>query len=102
MTKLTLTLLGRDSWSRPVYEGSDGSLYVDTDPRADRQPRICTKYRNAFDGEPDTPVRADVTFVPCRDTCRRSASPPWRPPGRPSSSTGAPKAIRPQGSTQRA
>ena len=66
--RLTLTLLGRDSWSRPVYEGSDGSLYVDTDPRADRQPRICTKYRNAFDGEPDTPVRADFTFVPCRDT----------------------------------
>ena len=30
--KLTLTLLGRDSWSRPVYEGSDGNLYVDTDP----------------------------------------------------------------------
>ena len=30
--KLTLTLLGRDSWSRPVYEGSDGRLYVDTTP----------------------------------------------------------------------
>ena len=23
--KLTLTLLGRDSWSRPVYEGRDRS-----------------------------------------------------------------------------
>lgn len=66
--KLTLTLLGRDSWSRPVYEGSDGNLYVDTDPCADRQPRICTKYRNAFDGEPDIPVHADFTFVPHRDT----------------------------------
>ena len=66
--KLTHTLLGRDSWSRPVYEGSDGNLYVDTDPRADCQPRICTKHRNAFDGEPDTPVHADITFVPCRDT----------------------------------
>ena len=66
--KLTLTLLGRDSWSRPVYEGSDGNLYVDTDPCADCQPRICTKYRNAFDGEPDIPVHAEFTFVPCRDT----------------------------------
>ena len=66
--RLTLTLLGRDSWSRPVYEGSDGNLYVDTDPCADRQPRICTKYRNAFDGEPDIPVHAHFTFVPCRDT----------------------------------
>ena len=51
-----------------MYEGSDGNLYVDTDPRADCQPRICTKHRNAFDGEPDTPVHADITFVPCRDT----------------------------------
>ena len=66
--KLTLTLLGRDSWSRPVYEGSDGNLYVDTDPCADRQPRICTKHRTAFDGEPDIPVHAHFTFVPCRDT----------------------------------
>ena len=66
--KLTLTLLGRDSWSRPVYEGSDGNLYVDTDPCADRQPRICTKYRNAFNGEPDIPVHAEFTFVPHRDT----------------------------------
>ena len=66
--KLTLTLLGRDSWSRPVYEGSDGRLYVDTDPAAGRPPRICTKYRNAFDGEPDTPVKAEFAFVPRRDT----------------------------------
>ena len=66
--KLTLTLLGRDSWSRPVYEGSDGNLYVDTDPCADCQPRICTKHRNAFDGEPDIPVHAEFTFVPHRDT----------------------------------
>lgn len=25
MKDLTLTLLGRDSWSRPVYQGSDGN-----------------------------------------------------------------------------
>lgn len=66
--KLTLTLLGRDSWSRPVYRGNDGNLYVDVDPRADRPPDICTKYRNAFEGEPDTPVKAEITFVPRRDT----------------------------------
>ena len=66
--ELTLTLLGRDSWPRPVYEGRDGNLYVDVDPCADRQPKICTKCRNAFDGEPDTPVHAEFTFVPCRDT----------------------------------
>ncbi len=66
--ELTLTLLGRDSWSRPVYEGGDGRLYVDVDPRADRPPNVCTKLDDAFDGEPDMPVRAEVTFVTGRDT----------------------------------
>lgn len=68
MENLILTLLGRDSWSRPVYEGGDGRLYVDVDPCADHQPKICTKYRNVFDGEPDIPVHADFAFVPRRDT----------------------------------
>lgn len=68
MKDLTLTLLGRDSWSRPVYQGSDGNLYVDVDPRPDRQPDICTKYNNAYEGEPDAAVGAEFTFVPCRDT----------------------------------
>lgn len=66
--KLVLTLLGRDSWSRPVYQGDDGNLYVDVAPCADSQPNICTKCNNDFDGEPDTPVTAEITFVPCRDT----------------------------------
>lgn len=66
--ELTLTLLGRDSWDRPVYEDDNGRLYVDTEPCSDRPPRICTKYRNVFDGEPDTPVNANFTFVPSRDT----------------------------------
>lgn len=51
-----------------MYEGNDGNLYVDVEPRADWPPKICTKYRNAFEGEPDTPVHADITFVPHRDT----------------------------------
>lgn len=65
---LTLIFRGRDSWSRPVYEAPDGRLYVDTDPIADREPRICTKYRNAFDGEPCDPVDANFRFIPRRDT----------------------------------
>ena len=66
--QITLRLLSRDRWSRPVYEGPDGKLYVDTDPRDWREPRICTKQGNAFDGEPCDPVDADFTFIPCRDT----------------------------------
>lgn len=67
--KLTLTHLGRDSWSRPVYE-CYGRLYVDVDPRKHREPDICTKQGNAFDGEPLDPIAAgvEIEFVPCRDT----------------------------------
>ena len=67
--KLTLRLLGRDSWDRPVYE-CDGRLYVDVDPRKSRPADICTKQGNAFDGEPCDPVPegAIIEFVPARDT----------------------------------
>ncbi len=65
--ELVLKLLGRDSWSRPVYEDSKGRLYVDIDPIGDRLPKICTKCNNEFDGEPDNPVSGEVEFVPHRD-----------------------------------
>lgn len=65
---LTLRHIGRDSWSRPVYE-CNGRLYVDVDPRRDRPPEICTKQGNAFEGEPCDPIpdRTDVKFIPQRD-----------------------------------
>lgn len=65
--RLTLTFLGRDSWSRPVYEGRDGTLYVDVDPIGP-EPGIHTKSGNSFDGEPDVPVHAEFIFIPRRDT----------------------------------
>ena len=67
MKKLVLEFVGCDSWDRPVYKCED-SLYVDTDPRADRAPSICTKANNEFDGEPDWPISEDteVEFVPNR------------------------------------
>lgn len=66
---LQLTFVGRDSWSRPVYE-CGGRLYVDTDPRPDRQPDICTKLGDSFDGEPCDPLPDGITveFIPHRDT----------------------------------
>lgn len=69
MKVLEMHWLGRDSWDRPVYE-CGGQLYVDVDPRRSRQPDICTKQGNAFDGEPCDPIPEDaiVEFVPERDT----------------------------------
>lgn len=66
--KLVLHYVGRDSWSRPVYE-CDGRLYVDVDPREGRAPDICTKQSNAFDGEPCDPIPdgTEVEFIPQRD-----------------------------------
>ena len=67
--KLVLNYKGRDSWGRPVYE-CNGQLYVDVDPRKGRNPEICTKQGNEFNGEPLDPIVEDteVKFVPCRDT----------------------------------
>lgn len=67
--------IGRDSHARPVYEDADGRLWKDTDPRADRPAKLCSTLRNAFDGEPDTPMECmeryentKIRFMPKRDT----------------------------------
>lgn len=68
MEKLVLLYVGRDSFSRPVFE-AEGKLYVDVDPCEGWAPKICTKYGNNFDGEPDVAIREDVAmeFIPGRD-----------------------------------
>ena len=68
MKKLILTYIGRGDWERPVYK-SNGNLYVDVDPRKNRQPDICTKNNNEFYGEPDMPISEDIIieFIPERD-----------------------------------
>lgn len=68
MKHLSLTLLGRDSWDRPVYDDGTGRLLVDVDPRKDRRPDICTKQGNDFDGEPCDKVKGNFIFLPYRDT----------------------------------
>lgn len=67
-----LILMGRDTWGdRPVYKcPTNGRLYVDVEPRKGYEPKICTKLDNCFDGEPDCPVKSEISFVfiPYRDT----------------------------------
>ena len=71
---MELKHIGRDSWSRPVYEDNTGKLWKDVEPRASRPPKLCSALNNAFDGEPDTPMEymeryknETITFVPERD-----------------------------------
>ena len=72
---ISLKYIGRDSWSRPVYQQEDGTLWKDVDPREGRKPELCTSVNNAFDGEPCDPMRvmnqfkdAEICFIPQRDT----------------------------------
>lgn len=68
-TGLVLVYLGMDGHDRPVYEGNDGHLYVDTDPRpSTERARLCAKLDDSFDGEPDIPVGKPAIFVPRRAT----------------------------------
>lgn len=66
--KQVLTFVGKDNHDRPVYVDPGHKLYVDTDPRKDREPQICTKYQNLFDGEPRDPVSGNFEFYPNRVT----------------------------------
>lgn len=73
--KVKLTYKGMDSWSRPVYEDEDGTLWKDVDQRKNREPDLCTSVNNAFDGEPDTNMYyiqkyegAELEFIPERMT----------------------------------
>ena len=65
-----LKYLGRDSWSRPVYEDENGILVKDVDPRSWCAPRLATALNNEFDGEPDCPYHGEVKFDPERKVWR--------------------------------
>ena len=66
MMKKKLTYIGRDDWGRPIYRDETKRIWVDTDPRSNHAPDLCT-ITDA--GEPCDPMRAgiEVEFYPCRD-----------------------------------
>ncbi|GFI36484.1 hypothetical protein IMSAGC015_00645 [Lachnospiraceae bacterium] len=53
---LTMKPIGIDSWSRPVYEDQYGRLWKDI-TLGSHTPELCSALNNAFDGEPDLPIR---------------------------------------------
>lgn len=70
-----LKYIGRDSWSRPVYQEESGTLWKDVDPTEGRGPKLCTAVNNAFDGEPCDPMYimsrykdVEIRLIPQRDT----------------------------------
>ena len=72
--KLVLEYVGRDSFDRPVYKNKN-KLFVDVEPREEKNPEICTKLNNYYDGEPDTPIcyiekyrNMEIEFIPERVT----------------------------------
>lgn len=53
---LELQPIGTDFWSRPVYKDQHGHLWKDV-TLGSNQPDLCSVVDNAFDGEPDMPIR---------------------------------------------
>ena len=61
-----LNYIGMDSHNRPVYEDEDGTLWKDTDPCEDSEPRLFSSFGNTFDGEPDNPFHGEARLLPER------------------------------------
>lgn len=59
---LTLKPIGIDSWSRPVYEDQYGHLWKDI-TLGSGKPSLYSALNDAFDGEPDLPVRRPFTIL---------------------------------------
>ncbi len=58
MEKIRIKHVGFDSCDREVFETKEGTLLVDVamNYNFNRGMKICTKYKNEFDGEPDRPI----------------------------------------------
>lgn len=62
METLNLTLMGEDSWSRPVYKDQNDKLWKDTTLGSDL-PSLHSSLGNLFDGEPDMPIRGEYVII---------------------------------------
>ena len=67
-SKTTMTYIGMDSWSRPVYKDENGMFWKDTDPRSHVPPSLYSAANNVFDGKPNIPFRGRAVLLPKRKT----------------------------------
>ena len=63
---LKLKPIGTDSWSRPVYEDQNWHLWKDI-TLGSNNPKLCSVLNDAFDGEPDIPIRRPFTILSKKD-----------------------------------
>ena len=59
---LTMKPIGEDFWSRPVYKDQYGRLWKDI-TLGSETPELCSALYNAFDGEPDLPIRRPFVIL---------------------------------------
>lgn len=54
--KLILTLIGTDSWDRPVYKDQYGNRWKDVSLGSPKMETLHSCCGNEFEGEPDMPM----------------------------------------------
>ena len=59
---LILKYIGTDSWSRPVYQDQFDRLWKDILLGDYDTPALYSAYNNAFDGEPDMPIKREYVI----------------------------------------
>ena len=57
-----LSLVGIDSWSRPVYKDESGQLWKDIN-LGSGNPYLHSSTDNDFEGEPDMPITGEYEII---------------------------------------
>lgn len=63
MSKLELSYIGDDAWSRPVYQDQFQHLWKDIECGDFEAPSLYSSVNNEFDGEPNIPINQEFVIV---------------------------------------
>ena len=62
--KVEIKSIGFDSWNREVFQTKKGSLLCDVNlDYSHNNMKLCTKFKNEFDGEPDIPIKTERFII---------------------------------------